>query len=55
MDNVRVRVGDLRRIELSRASFDTVLLLNVLVEIDEPQAVLGQLAEVLGPAAAWSA
>lgn len=47
--NVRLVHVDLKQLELPAASFDLVLLLNVLVDIDEPPAVLARLAGVLRP------
>src|SRR5262249_10922793 len=47
--NVRLVEADLRELALPAASFDLVLLLNVLVEIDDPPAVLARLATVLRP------
>src|SRR5262249_6841878 len=43
LPNVRIRAGDLRNLDLPRASFDVALLLNVLVETEEPAAIVDQL------------
>jgi len=47
--NVRLVQDDLGTLALPAASFDLVLLLNVLVELDDPTAALARLADVLRP------
>lgn len=47
--NVIMKLGDLREPIFAPASFDVALLLNVLVEIEEPAAVLTGLAGLLRP------
>lgn len=47
--NVTAQVADLHHLPFAAASFDTVLCFNVLVEVEEPAAVLANLHRVLRP------
>jgi ArsR family transcriptional regulator len=47
--NVRAEVADLHALPFSDASFDQVLLLNVLTHLRAPAQALGELARVLRP------
>lgn len=49
VNNVRFAHGDLNALPLADASFDHVLLLNVLTYVDEPVRVLSEAARVLRP------
>jgi ArsR family transcriptional regulator len=48
--NVRVLVGDVEAVPAADASFDQVLLFNVLTCVPQPVRALGELARVLRPA-----
>lgn len=47
--NVRVRVGDMHRLELPDASFDLALLMQALAWSDRPMQALSEAARVLRP------
>jgi len=48
-DNVELRPGDLRRLEIEDGSFEVVVCFEVIEHFDEPQVVLDELARVLAP------
>jgi ArsR family transcriptional regulator len=47
--NVRFQVGDLESLPLADASFDQVLLFNVLTNLESPEAAIAEAARVLRP------
>jgi DNA-binding transcriptional ArsR family regulator len=51
--NVRIEQGDAEALPFGDASFDTLLLLNVLASVVRPERAIGECVRVLRPAAAW--
>jgi ubiquinone/menaquinone biosynthesis C-methylase UbiE len=49
LDNARVRLGDMYRLALPEASFDAVVIHQVLHYADQPAAVIAEAARVLRP------